>query len=261
MDADPDIDMEASDSELDLSDSDTDSSCSDEDAELGSDLEDDDAEPVRSHKKQCRLAPAEDTDLAFAKQGPGQRWSVKTVNFVLFLMLKHFNVEQYCRFRDDDAWPLTNAQSTAMLKDVAAQVNVYLDEHDPGEEVPRLDPAAKPWRQTAREWLRRHVQKGSIHWRLSNPPGAMLKKLGPVLDELDAMLVQGFRTPEKPDEVLLFRDTEEAARINPAFAAIVEKHKLTNPRRLWRLLKQNNPKLRRTKQPIKKERDAIKTQA
>ena len=213
----------------------------------------------RSHKKQERLAPDEDPELAFSVQGRGKRWSEKTVILLSVLMSKHFSLQQLTSLQSTGKWPLSNAASRVMWQDVTANINAYLDEEDPDKEIDRWSAdAGAPWRETARKWFVQLAKKANVSWKQSNPVGWRAEKLHDVLHEMADILVAGFKQAD--GQVMLFTSLDEATRLVPHFKQLRDDHKLGNSRTLWQYLKHARPSLRFTKQQIKRPRDAADVQ-
>lgn len=217
--------------------------------------DEEDAAAPRSHKKQERLTPSQDPDLACSGQGCGKRWSEKTVIFIVFQMSKHFTWQHLVSLQEDGKWPLSHAESTAMWRAVTADINAYLDKHDPDEEIDRwsAEPGAA-WRVTASKWFVKLAREGNVQWKPSNPAGFRVEKLRPVLEEMADILVAGITQPD--GQVIFFTSLDEAAKLVPRFRELQVQHKLCNPRTLWKYLKIVRPRLRFTMQPIKRPRDA-----
>ena len=241
----------------------SDSSDIDSDAYVSSNESDDgvdsDADPRPSHSKQVRVAPAQDPDPAFAVTGRGKRWSLKTVLFICHLMCRHMSWEQYVQLRDENIWPFSNSESTAMWKAVWEDIQAYLAEHGgPDAQMP-FELCDSSWKETGRRWLRQLVQCGHLDWQQSNPPGSKVARLADVLTEMHSILLAGIPMPTE-GEVCLFESTRDAALLSPRFAQLMADNKIVNHRILWRMLKSMFPKLRFTTQPVKKPREHLDIQ-
>lgn len=212
----------------------------------------------RKHRRTPRVMPQDDDGAMFK----GKRWSLKAIQWVLFIAEKHITREQYQQILREGKWVRHQKGRAAelMWDDLHRSINAAMDADDERlgpQGLKRFDRDAESWKATIRMYMVRRICEGHVNWR-DRRKGDDAQRKTEALAKLFELLDAGARVQGDEGDgngVLGFHGITDARALSHDVNAECIKLGIKSDAAIWRRLVREYPSLYMTLEPIKRFRD------